>query len=221
MRTSITSLGLLAGTLLFAPMAARADGPGDFSYAWNDARYETGVGISATLGGGIAGFTDQAMRDTMSASAGGAWDLHVTLGSHTPLAVELGYVGTAGTINALSGAKSGTLVGTTAEGALRYNALPHHAWNPYAFAGIGWQRYDITGDDTFTLSDTGMNSSDDSVVFPMGLGVGYRGVSGLVLDLRGTFRANTNQGLVLKDIGSNEYVPMHTWEASAAVGLEF
>jgi len=50
---------------------------------------------------------------------------------------------------------------------------------------------------------------------------------GFVVDLRGTFRANTDQGLVLENPGatntpsSNDYAPMHTWEASAAVGYEF
>jgi hypothetical protein len=218
MRT--TFLGLVAGTLLVAPLAARADGPGAFSYDWGDSRLTSEVGVSATIGGGGAGFTDKAMRDTMSSPGCGAWNLRVTVGSHSPLAVDLGYVGTAGTINALTGAQSGTLVGTIAEGAVRYNALPHYAFNPYAFAGIGWQRMDITGDSTFTLSDTGMNESDDSVVFPMGVGVAYR-ASGLVVDLHGTFRANTNQGLVLEEAGGTDYVPMHMWEASAGIGYEF
>lgn len=219
MRTRTTILGLLAGTLLAVPLAS-ADGPDPFSYAWNDERFESGFGVSATLGGGVAGFTDETMRDAVTSDVGGLWNLRVTLGSRTPIAVDLGYIGTAASIDALAGAQSGTLIGTTAEGALRYNVLPHAAWNPYAFAGIGWQRYDISGD-TFVLSDTGMNETDDSVVFPMGLGIAYRDFGNLVFDVHGTFRANTNQGLVLEEIGGTDYAPMHQWEASAALGLEF
>jgi opacity protein-like surface antigen len=180
---------------------------------------ESELGISTILGGGISGFTDKTMRDSVSSNVGGLWNLRVTLGSHTPLGLDVGYTGTAANIDALIGNQSGTLVGTTAEGALRYNVLPHFAWNPYVFAGIGWQRYDGTCGN-FHLSDTGMNESDNSVVYPMGLGMSYRHTSGLVLDLRGTFRANTNAGLVLENAGSS-YAPMHTWEASAAAGYEF
>lgn len=178
------------------------------------------VGVSTVLGGGVTGFTDKTMRDSISSNIGGLWDLRVTLGSHAPLAVDVSYIGTAAKINALTGSTWGTLVGTSAEGALRWNILPHAAWNPYAFAGIGWQRYDITGG-SFRMADTGMNDSDNSVVFPMGAGLSYRDAGGLVVDLRGTFRANTDYGLVVDTGTSSGYAPMHTWEASAAAGYEF
>ncbi|HSN29332.1 MAG TPA: hypothetical protein VLT45_23745 [Kofleriaceae bacterium] len=213
---------LVACAALAVPAQGRADdGPQDiYSYAWHDPSLKSDIGVSAILGGGISGFTDKTMRDTMSNSVDGLWDLRVTLGSHIPLALDIGYIGTAGTINALGVNKSGTLVGTTAEAALRYNILPHFAWDPYAFAGVGWQRYDVTGG-TFTVADTGIHDSDNSVVFPMGAGIAYRAKAGLVVDLHGTFRANTGAGLVLQSVGSSSYVPMHTWEASGAVGYEF
>jgi hypothetical protein len=55
----------------------------------------------------------------------------------------------------------------------------------------------------------------------MGAGLSFRDRSGLTVDARGTFRANTDQGLVLEPGSTTSYVPMHTWEASAAVGYEF
>lgn len=213
---------LATGGALVAPAIAHADDviPSAYSYAWNEPEMRSGIGVSAILGGGLTGFTDQNMRNTMNNNFDGLWDLRVTIGSHTPLALDLGYIGTAGRINSLTSTKYGTLVGTTAEAALRWNVLPHYAWNPYAFAGIGWQRYDVTGG-TFTLSDTGIRESDNSLVFPMGAGLAFRDKSGVVADLHGTFRANTNYGLVLESPTSSSYVPMHTWEASAAVGYEF
>ncbi|HEX2687251.1 MAG TPA: hypothetical protein VHN14_11560 [Kofleriaceae bacterium] len=215
------ALAIFAGTAVSAPLAASAgDAPDPYSYGWHDNRLASGVGISTMLGGGVTGFTDKTMRDSVTSRVAGLWDLHVTLGSHTPLALDVSYLGTAANINALIGTQSGTLIGTTAEAALRYNILPHYAWNPYAFAGIGWQRYDVTGG-TFKLSDTGINSSDNSMVFPMGAGVTYRDKTGIVVDVHGTFRANTNQGLVLERAGSSNYAPMHTWEASGAIGYEF
>lgn len=217
-----TTLSFLVAGAALAPGVAVADdaAPDPFGYSWKDSRMQSEIGVSTILGGGITGFTDQTMRDATTTSVGGLWDLRVTIGSHTPLAFDVGYTGTAADVNALAGAQSGTLVGSTFEGAVRYNVLPQNSWNPYAFVGMGWQRYDITGAD-FTLSDAGMRDSDNSIVFPMGAGLSYRDQSGLVLDLRGTFRANTQQGLVLESIGSDKYAPMHTWEASAAAGYEF
>lgn len=219
MRTMISMLVGVAALAVPTAVVADDETPDIYSYSWHDSRLASDFGVSTLVGGGVSGFTDQTMRDTTSA-ASGLWNLRLTLGSHTPLGFEAGYVGTAANINALIGDQSGTLVGTTVEGALRYNILPHYAINPYAFAGIGWQRYDVTGA-AFTTSDSGMADSDNSVVYPMGLGVAYRHTSGIVADLRGTFRANTNSGLVLTDPGSKDFAPLHTWEASGAIGYEF
>ena len=216
------TLSILAfGAAVIAPGTSRAEERDSAtSYAWHDFAMRSDYGISAIVGGGITGFTDRTVRDSLPNTVGGLWDVRVTLGSHTPLALDLGYVGTAAKLNALTGSSWGTLVGTTAEAALRWNVLPHYAWNPYAFAGIGWQRYDINGA-TFTMADTGMNQSDNSIVFPMGAGIAYRDPIGLVVDVHGTFRANTNYGLILDGPGATTYAPMHAWEASAAVGYEY
>jgi hypothetical protein len=196
-----------------------------YSYAWSDDLMRSRIGVSAIIGGGVAGFTDRTMRETTS-SVGGLWDFRLTLGSHVPLGLELGYTGTATNLKGLP-AQNGTLIGTTAEAALRYNVLPHFMWTPYVFGGVGWQRYDVTNANV-TLSDSGMNDHDNLLEFPMGAGLAYR-ASGFVLDLRGTFRAATDQNLVLKAAvppttiapSSNDFAPMHTWEASAALGYEF
>jgi hypothetical protein len=196
------------------------------SYAWHDERMSSGIGVAAIIGGGVSGFTDRQMRDTVSSNVSGLWDARFTFGSHVPIGLDVAYLGTAVNLNSLSGTQTATLVGTTAEGALRWNILPHADFNPYIFGGMGWQRYDVTGR-TVNLSDSGMRQSDNSIVFPMGAGLSYRHPSGFLVDARGTFRANVDQGLVLQpgnspsSTNSSNYAPMHTWEASAAVGYEF
>ena len=224
MKKLTLTMSLLAagGLAALAPATARADDgtPDMYSYAWHDSRLASDYGIGVNLGGGVTGFTGHTMRDSVTSNVGGLWDLRVTLGSHTPLGVDVSYVGTAVNMRALIGPATGTLVGTTTEAALRWNILPHYDWNPYVFAGIGWQRYDMSGN-SFTLSDTGIRNSDNSVEFPMGLGLGYRHESGFTADLRGTFRADTNNGLVLDSAGSTNFASMHTWEASGALGMEF
>jgi len=196
-----------------------------YGYAWTDEHLQSGIGVSAVLGGGVTGFTDKTMRNTTS-TAGGLWDLRVTLGSHVPLALDVSYLGSATNINGLPSGRNGTLIGTTFEGALRFNVLPHYAWDPYVFAGIGWQRYNVTQTNV-TLSDNGMNSRDDLIDYPLGAGIAFRR-NGFIGDLRGTFRPTTNQDLVLKASSttvqnptSSDFAPMHSWEASAAVGYEF
>jgi hypothetical protein len=224
MLNSNTVLVVLASAATFAPLAARADDAPVPADTYDDAAHEkhlaAGVGISATVGGGVSGFTDKAMRSAVSSNAGGLWGLRVTYGSHARLALDINYAGTAANIEALMGGQSGTLIGTTLEAAVRYNALPHLAWNPYAFAGMGWQRYDITGA-SMHVWDSGMKTGDNSAVFPLGAGIVYRHRSGLVADVHGTFRLSANAGLVLENPTSSSYVPMHTWEASGGIGYEF
>jgi len=194
-----------------------------YSYAWSEPALQSGVGVSTILGGGVTGFTDKAMRGTTS-DVGALWDLRVTIGSHLPLALDISYLGSATNINGLPTGDKGRLIGTTVEGAVRYNVLPHFVWTPYVFAGAGWQRYDVTQTNV-SLSDSGMNSEDNLLEFPMGAGMTYR-MGGFVADLRGTFRATTDNNLVLKTPptatpSTDDFAPMHTWEASAALGYEF
>lgn len=191
---------------------------GAYSYAWREPRLRSQVGVGVSLGGGVAGFTDVAMRDVMKHDVGGLWDLRVSLGTHIPIGLDLSYLGTAAPLQTLGGADNGTLIGTTVEGAVRYNLLPHFVWNPYVFAGVGWQRYDVT-DASFATSDTGMRELDNVLEFPMGGGVGYRARSGLVVDVRGTFRATTSSDLLREPDGDRAAV--HSWGASGAIGYEF
>lgn len=195
-------------------------------YTWNDEHLSSGIGVAVMLGGGIAGFTDHTLRDTTS-PVGGLWDLRAAFGTHAPIAVEVGYLGSATRIQSLFGVASAMMIGTTLEGDLRLNLLPHYVIDPYAFVGIGWQRYDIDERD-FSLTDTGIGTHDNLVEVPVGGGFSYR-FAGLVADVRGTFRATQGSNLVLEEpavqsqvaAGTVRYAPMHSWEASLALGYEF
>ncbi len=223
MITKIASLGLVAG-LVGAAGTARADDyetvyVDEYGYSWHDPRLQSDIGVGIILGGGISSFTDRDMRDTMTRDVQGLWDARIALGTHTPLGIELGYVGTAAGIKTLSGQTNGTLVGTAGEAALRLNFLPHFAVDPYIFAGVGWQRYDVNNMH-FATADTGMKQTEDIAEFPMGAGIAFRDTSGFTVDLRGTFRAAASNGLLV-DPTSNHYADLHTWEASGALGYEF
>lgn len=211
------------GITVLAPRLARSDIPPAYADNTTDAVHDSDrpstVGLSLVASGGVTGFTNQVLRDVTSNPVNGLWSLRATIGSRTPIGLDVAYVGTAVSLNSLAGSSSGTLLGTTLEGAVRFNAWPHYDWNPYVFAGVGWQRYDVSGT-TFTRVVDGIADSDNSITFPLGVGLSYRHTSGLVLDLRGTFRFNTNSGLVANSLESSDTAPLHTWEASAGVGFE-
>jgi len=190
-----------------------------YGYEWNESRLATGVGVGVVVGGGIAGFTDRSMRDSVTSDIGGLWDVRATFGTHIPIGLDVAYIGTAENAQSVTGFSNGTLIGTTAEAALRFNILPHYMLDPYVFAGAGWQRYDVNSR-KLSFADTGMQSSDNVAEFPLGGGISYRDMSGFTVDLRGTFRPTTSSTLLL-DPRTGNYADLHTWEASAGIGYEF
>jgi hypothetical protein len=191
---------------------------------WSDPAMASGIGIGVDVGGGVTGFVGSRLRNTTS-TVGGAWGFRAAIGTHVPLALELGYTGSATSIRGQLGPSQATLMGRTFESAIRYTVMPRATWSPYVFAGLGWQHYTID-DRTFELSDTGIRTADDLLVMPFGLGMAYRYRS-IVTDVRGTLRAASGANLVLDnpelalETGQGGYAPMHTWETSLNVGYEF
>jgi hypothetical protein len=188
-------------------------------YAWHDARLPSGIGVSVAAGGGVSGFTDSMMRDTLAARVGGTWNVRASIGTHIPLGVDLAYVGSSTTMGTFSNLENGTLFGTAFEGAVRFNILPHYFWNPYVFAGAGWQHYSVH-DMRFMTSDTGVSGSDNVIEVPMGVGFTFRDTTGLVFDFRGTYHWTTGSDLVVQPI-TGEHANLNSWEATANLGYEF
>lgn len=196
------------------------------TYDWKDPDLESGIGVGAAVGGGVMGFTDKTMRNSTS-NVGGLWDLRIGIGTHVPLGVEVSYIGTANSLHMAGETMNiGDLVGTTVEGVARFNVLPHDAFTPFVFAGIGWTRYNIQNFKA-DVAPTGMRHVNDVSELPMGAGLAFRN-EGLVVDVRGTFRVANDQLLVplnsdvdASSTVSSNFAPMHSWEASAAVGYEF
>ena len=217
---------LLVCSVLGAAHAAYADAPVDvdvdvntepgmYSYGWTDPRLMSGIGIGFQIGGGVSGFVDSDIRDRTNSDVGGNWAARATLGTHTPIGLDIQYTGSSTDLRSLSGindVNSPNLFTTTVEGALRWNVLPHYMVDPYVFGGAGWER--LTINDEPTLAD--ITASEDIATFPVGAGVAWRDLSGLVLDARGTYRFTTDSTLLT---GNN--VNFASWEASANLGYEF
>ncbi len=201
---------LLAFALLGA--AALSAGPAAADETQPTLLTEWGMSISA--GGGVQDFVGEEMRDTTG--IGGMWDVRYQLGTRTPIAVEAAYIGSAQAIDALGLDDSAVLLGTTVEATARFNFLARDAFQPFAFAGGAWSRYDLTNADVNTSS---IEDSDDVFEVPMGVGLAYR-YGGILGDVRGTFRYSTEEDLVPAET-AGEHQQMSRWSASARLGYEF
>lgn len=171
-------------------------------------------GFAVSLGGGVADFTQEDMRDTSGTA--GIWGVRAAFGTRYPVAIEAAYMGSAQSIDAIGLDTSAVLLGSALEADARLNILPDEDFTPYAFVGAAWRRYDLTNADTNTSS---VEDEDNLLEVPMGLGVAYR-YSGLMADARAEFRAATNEDLLPETDGDGA-VAMHTWGVSARIGYEF
>lgn len=170
-------------------------------------------GMSASIGGGIIGFSDEDAR--VFTDIGGSWEARFMLGTRQMLAAEVAYTGAAHAIDALGLDSDALLISTGLEGLARFN-FSTREWQPYILVGLGWRRYDVANSDVNTSV---VNDSDNLLEIPLGGGIAYR-YRGMVLDLRFTFRTAADSDLVDSGqiVGNAE---LHTWETSLKVGWEF
>jgi hypothetical protein len=171
-------------------------------------------GVALSFGGGVSGFTDDIIRDT--ADDGGGWDVRMTVGTRSVVAVEGEYTGSAQSIDALGLDNDAILVGNGLNGNLRVN-FTDLAFQPYAFGGIGWRHYNLTNEDSANTSD--VSDSDDVIEFPMGVGVAWK-YEGLMLDARGEFRYSGYEDMVPDlRLGEDDGASMHRYGVNLNVGF--
>ena len=167
----------------------------------------TPYGISVTGGGGVTGFLRSEARDYTS--TGGNWNARVALGTRYIVAAELGYVGSAQSVNALGLDSDANLMSNGAEVAARLNILPG-AVQPYLLAGAGFTHYRIVGED---FNNSNLENSDNVAHFPLAAGLALR-YRGFVADARGTVRPVADDTLLAG-------AQMHTWGVNLNAGVEF
>jgi hypothetical protein len=173
------------------------------------------VGFAISAGGGAAGFTDDTLRG--ATNDGGAWNVRATFGTRSPLAFEAAYIGSVQSIEALGLDENARLVGNGVQGNLRVNVLPESFVQPFIYAGAAWRRYDLTNT-AQNLSN--IADSDNVLEIPMGVGVAGK-FSGLLLDVRGEFRAATREDLMPSLAIDEDMARMHRWGVNANIGYEF
>src|SRR5688572_5726179 len=124
-------------------------------------------GLSVGVGGGVADFVGEDMRD-MTGTAG-AWEARIVVGTNKSIGIEAGYIGSVQSIDTLGLDSDALLLSSGADAAIRLHLL-NGDFRPYIFGGAGWRRYDLTRVDTNTSSVT---ESDDVIEVPLGVGVMY------------------------------------------------
>jgi hypothetical protein len=176
--------------------------------------FNTQMGIM--LGGGYADFGGDAMQNLTE--GGGAWDFRLVIGAHAPIAIELGYVGTANSVEDSMGAlgmdPNAALVSNAFEGNLRLStpALRTVPVQLFGFAGAGVNEFDVVNAD---FNNSPMRNGDTTFVLPAGGGLQLNLTKHVTLDGRFTYRAMFEEDLLL----ANENADMYT--ATARFGWVF
>lgn len=168
----------------------------------------TTMGMSATLGGGVSGFTQDVPREF--SEIGGGWDARFTVGTRSIVAGEIAYVGTSRNVTALGLDSSAYLQSHGGEVDARLNLLPGMV-QPYILAGAGFTYYQLSNEDFNTSS---IADSETVAHFPLGVGAALR-YEGFVVDARGVYRPTLEGNLFAEDS------QMNTWGANLNLGTEF
>jgi hypothetical protein len=175
-----------------------------------------------TAGGGVVDFAGDSAR--FGTKLGGSWDVRVMLTDDSPLAVELGYVGTVNGLNNVLQpvAPGGSIVGTAFEGDLRLNLLGSMRVSPYVFGGAGYNRFNLVGENG--RNQLGINGADNTLVIPWGGGVSAYITRQIVADGRFTYRAMFDDDMLhttrtgAPGAGSQN---LAQWTATARLGYAF
>lgn len=166
------------------------------------------VGMGASVGGGVVGFTGKDMRNVTD--VGGSWTARLIVGTQIPIGFEAAYLGTAQNIQTLT--QGSALLANGFEGNLRLNILTG-MWQPYVFAGIAYKHYSIVNPDRQLSSAA---EDDDVGEVPVGAGLAFRYNQFLAdarIDVRPAFESDLIAGL--------DTASLTNWNLNARVGFEF
>jgi hypothetical protein len=168
--------------------------------------------ISLTTGAGPANYFGSG--NTTNMEVGAVWDARVTVGAHSIMALEAGYVGGINNIdNVGDNGNRGHVSSQGFDTDFRLQ-LPTYV-QPYIFAGVGYNHMSVHTDGNPTLASL-RSTGDDQVTIPAGAGLtGYLGKHA-TLDLRGTYKLIPDNEVTAFNTSA-----LHQWVAQARVGYTF
>ncbi|MDB4968616.1 MAG: hypothetical protein JWN44_4305 [Myxococcales bacterium] len=166
--------------------------------------------VSLTTGAGVANYFGGAdSPDTVE--PGAAWDARITMGIHSPVALEAAYMGAVNNIDVGNGGH-GQLHSNGFDGDVRFQ-LPTRV-QPYVFGGVGYNHMEVRNAGTGAAGN--YVGKDDQVTVPAGGGVTAYVGRHVTVDARGTYRFIPDNGITVM---SDRH--LHQWLAQAHVGYAF
>jgi hypothetical protein len=174
----------------------------------------THIGVAMLLGGGFSDFSNSRLRDMTG--NGGYWDVRVVGGTREIVGFEAAYVGGARGMTALGYANDARLLNNGLEGDLRVNIPIVRGYSlvePFGFVGVGWQHYQITGNNNPITAD--LQSKDDVLTLPYGGGLEFS-YRNFMADARFTYRQTYYNNLT-STIGGN----LNNWNVGGQIGFEY
>lgn len=187
----------------------------------------TPLGAGMLVTGGFKNFVEPGVTDTLT--PGGYWDIRGILGTRSFVGLEAAYHGSAQDVEAIGLQSQSYVVSNGVEGAVRLNAPITQAmvpqvnleapvlFEPFAFGGIGWQRYTLVNEGENT-SDVA--SDDDILTVPFGAGLAIS-IAGLHLDGRVTYRHALYSSLLGTATSSFADTSLNSWSVGGGLGFEF
>lgn len=167
------------------------------------------LGIGATVGAGVAGFSRNPARTFFV--EGGFWELRLIGGTRRSLGFEVAYCGAVHPVPGRSpGEPRSTLWTNAVEWNLRLNWGTSFV-QPFAVVGASWKRYLLRR----YLEPDG---SDVFMELPLGVG-GSLHLDGYLLEVRGVYRI-ASAGGDTEPLNRGPWA-MNNWNFSAAFGWEF
>lgn len=187
----------------------------------------TPLGAGMLVTGGYKNFVEPGVTDTLT--PGGYWDIRGILGTRSFVGLEAAYHGSAQDVEAIGLQEQSYVVSNGVEGAIRLNAPITQAmfpqanlqapvlFEPFAFGGVGWQRYTLVNEGENTSS---VASDDDILTVPFGAGLAVS-IAGLHLDGRVTYRHALYSGLLGSATSSFADTSLNSWSVGGGLGFEF
>jgi hypothetical protein len=171
-----------------------------------------GPWLAISVGGGGEDFAGSAMRH--ATNVGGSWNARLTIGTHSRVAAEISYIGSAQSIAMLGElGRNTTLVGNGAQGVVRLNGTIDTPIQPFVYAGAAYRHYSTTNNGS-VFAD--LSTTDNVLEVPAGGGLAaYFGP--FMVDVRGEYRWAFPGGSTVAAGNPT----LDRWGASGNFGFEF
>ena len=176
-------------------------------------RWYDDIGYVIGIGGGVSDFSHSVMRNTTG--TGGSWDARFTVGTHSYIALEASYIGSAQSINRIGLSEHSTLFGNGVQAALRINGNTHYPVQPFVYGGAAYRFYSVST--SANLSDVAESTNVFEIPIVVGLAV-YLGY--LTFDVRGEYRFTWSSDDLIPEL-VNTSGALDRWNFTANVGYEF